>query len=208
MLVLPKARLVFLATPKAASQAIRAMLAPHAETPETARQFPHMNAATYARRWAPFLAETLGFAPETCAVMREPMEQMQSWFRYRQREALIGHQNSTHGITFAEFVEARLADPQPPFAAVGRQDRFLGFLDGGPPVTHVFDYAQLDLLVAFLQGRLDASLSLESRNVSPLPAGDAPELPPALLQRFRTAHAAEFKLYERVAAKGYLRTRG
>ncbi|PLL11077.1 gamma-glutamyl kinase [Tabrizicola sp. TH137] len=208
MLVLPKARLVYLATPKTASQAIRAMLAAHSETPETARQFPHLNAATYARRWAPFLKETLGFAPETFAVMREPMEQMESWFRYRQREALIGHANSTHGMSFAEFVEARLSDPQPPFAAVGRQDRFLGFLDGGPPVTHVFDYARLDRMIAFLQGRLGTSLTLEARNVSAPAAAGAADLPPALVKRFRTAHAAEFALYARVAAKGHLITRG
>lgn len=208
MLVLPKARLVYLATPKTASQSIRAMLAPHAETPETARQFPHMNAATYGRRWAPFLADALGFAPETIAVMREPMEQMESWFRYRQRDALIGHPNSTLGVSFADFVEGRLADPQPPFAAVGRQDRFLGFLDGGPPVTHVFDYARLDLLVAFLQGRLDAPLSLEARNVSPTAKAGPPDLPPALLKRFHAAHAAEFALYARVSATGYLLTRG
>ena len=208
MLVLPKARVVYLATPKTASQAIRAMLSPHAETPETARQFPHMNAATYARRWAPFLLDTLGYAPETIAVMREPMEQMKSWFRYRQRESLIGHPNSTYGISFADFVEGRLADPQPPFAAVGRQDRFLGFLEGGPPVTHVFDYARLDLFVAFLQGRLDTPLSLESRNMSPPEDANPPDLPSSLLKRFRSVHAAEFALYARVSATGYLLTRG
>ena len=107
------------------------MLSPHAESPETARQFPHMNAATYARRWAPLVTAEMGGPPETIAVMREPLEQMESWFRYRQRESLIGHPNSTHGMSFADFVEARLADPQPPLAAVGRQDRFLGFLDFG-----------------------------------------------------------------------------
>ena len=208
MLVLPKARLVYLATPKTASQAIRAMLDPHAETPETARQFPHMNVETYSRRWAPLLADALGGPPETIAVMREPMEQMESWFRYRQRPSLIGHPNSTHGKSFAEFVEARLADPQPPFAAVGRQDRFLGFLDGGPPVTHIFDFARLERLVAFLESRLDTRLVLEPKNVTIRdPAGPDP-LPPALMKRFRAAHAGEFDLYARVKAKGHLVTQG
>lgn len=207
MLVLPKARLVYLATPKTASEAIRAMLAPHAETPETARQFPHMNAATYARRWAALLRAELGGAPETVAVMREPMEQMESWFRYRQRPALKGHPNSTLGISFPDFVEARLADPAPPFAAVGRQDRFLGFLDDGPPVTHVFDFARLDLLTDFLQARLGTPLVLEPRNVTIRDPDGTDPLPLDLLRRFRKAHAAEFALYDRVAAEGHLITR-
>ncbi len=206
MLVLAKARLVYLATPKTASQAIRAMLGPYAETPETARQFPHMNATVYARRWAPLLTEELGFAPETFAVMRDPLEQMESWFRYRQRDALAGRPNSTQGLTFAEFVEARLSDPPPPYAALGRQDRFLGFLDGGPPVTHVFDYARLDLLLAFVQARLGTELELHHKNRSPRDPGSAPTLPSGLEDRFRAAHAGEFALYARVASTGHLIT--
>jgi hypothetical protein len=206
VLVLAKARLVYLATPKTASQAIRAMLAPYAETPETARQFPHMNATVYARRWAPFLTGELGRAPETFAVMREPLEQMESWFRYRQRDSLAGRPNSTQGLTFVEFVEARLSDPPPPYAALGRQDRFLGFLDGGPPVTHVFDYARLDLLLAFVQARLGADLVLRHKNVSSRDPDATPNLPPGLERRFRAAHAEEFALYDRVAATGHLIT--
>lgn len=205
MLILRTAGLVYLANPKTASQAIRAMLGPHGERPEEAADKPHMNAAGFARRIAPRLVRELGRAPETVAVMREPMEHMESWFRYRQRDALVGHPNSTAGIDFAEFVKQRLSDDPPPYARIGRQDRFLGFADGTKPVTHVFDYARLDLLVAFLQDRLGVALDLGLRNVSPR-AGEPASLPRGLEARFRRDHRTEIALYDLVAEKGHLIT--
>jgi hypothetical protein len=207
VLVLKTAGLVYLANPKTATQAVRSMLAPHALTSWSGREGRHMNAHSFHLRWKTRVERELGRTVETVAVMREPRAQMESWFRYRQRSRRIGHRHSTHGMGFAEFVAARLAPEPPPFAQIGRQDRFLGFLRGGPPVTHVFDYARLDLLVGFLSDRLGAPLLLPERNVSPLSDVDL-RLPPHLEQRYRSAHAAEFDLYARVAAEGVLVTPG
>jgi hypothetical protein len=135
------------------------------------------------------------------------MAHMHSWFHYRQRDALRGHPNSTLGLTFAEFLEARLSPAPPPFAALGRQDRFLGFLDDTVPVTHIFDHADLSRLVAFLQDRLGARLALDARNISPGKGSEIPDLPPALRARYEEMHAGEFALYARVAKAGHLITR-
>ena len=210
MLILRNAGLVYLANPKTASQAIRAMLRPHAGPGMSGGiagdDRRHLNATGFARHWAGRLAREFGAAPETLAVMRDPLDHMYSWFRYRQRPALKGHPNSTLGLTFAQFVEARLSDAPSPPAAIGRQDRFLGFIDGGPPVTHVFDFARLDLVVDFLNDRLSARLTLDRRNGSrrnePPPA-----LPEGLAARYARVHQAELALYERVAEKGHLITR-
>lgn len=206
MLVLDEAGLVYLANPKTATQAVRAMLAPHAKAASFGTESRHMNAQGFARRWQAQVEERLGRPVETIAVMREPRSHMESWFRYRQRAALKGHENSTHGLRFADFVRARLSKTPPPFAQIGRQDRFLGFIDGGPPVTHVFDYARLDLLIDFLSARLGSALMLPVRNVSP--QAEAPlGLPKGLEERYRIAHATEFAIYERVAERGVLDTR-
>lgn len=207
MLVLKKARLVFLANPKTATQALRAMLAPHAGATPKDTGDRHINAGIYARRWAGRIAAEMGCIPETFAVMREPLEHLGSWYRYRQREALRGHENSTHGISFTDFVTARLSDDPPPFARIGRQDRFMGFLSGDPPVNLIFDYARLDLLVLFLSERLGVELALPVRNVSPVVTRDALSLPEDLLARLKEAHAGEFDLYEKVSDLGVLETR-
>lgn len=205
MLVLKRAGLVYLANPKTATQSLRAALEPFAQaTPNPVRD-KHINAQTYANRWADTITQRLGQAPQTFAVMRAPLEQMGSWYRYRQREALRGHQNSTADITFAEFISARLQDDPPPFAHIGRQDRFLGYLDGGPPVAYVFDYAKLDLLQAFLSERLKTEINLPRHNVSPKAAEAADlALPADLRARLQEAHASEFALYDRVQAVGVL----
>lgn len=206
MLVLEKARLVYLANPKTATQSLRAMLAPFAGATPADTGHKHINAAVYHRKWAARLTSAFGAAPETFAVMRDPMAHMGSWFRYRQRAALRGHENSTHGLSFAEFVEARLSDDPPPFARIGRQDRFLGFLDGAPPVTYVFDYANLDRLLDFLSTRLGTRFDLPHRNASPPADAAALSLPQDLLARYHSAHATEFALYDRVRQSGMLHT--
>lgn len=206
MLVLKKARLVFLANPKTATQSLRAVLAPYAKATPADTGDKHINAQIYGRKWARRITARIGSAPETFAVMREPLEHLGSWFRYRQRDALRGHENSTHGMTFAAFVEARLSDDPPPFARIGRQDRFLGFLNSGPPVNHIFDYAALDQLLSFLSARLGADLSLPLRNVSPKVASEALDLPVDLLARLHVAHAEEFALYAKIRATGVLHT--
>jgi hypothetical protein len=206
VLVLKEAGLVYLANPKTATQAVRAMLAPHARAASFGMEARHMNAFGFHRNWRAKVEARLGRPVETVAVMREPRSHMESWFRYRQRAELAGHENSTAGLSFADFVRGRLAKEPPPFAQVGRQDRFLGFLDAGPPVVHIFDYTRLDLLVSFLSDRLGTDLVLQRRNESPA-ALDRLELPKGLEARYRKAHATEFAIYERVAEAGVLVTR-
>ena len=208
MLVLEKARLVYLANPKTATQSLRAVLGPFARRFPDDPRHKHINAQVYARRWAERVRDAVGFAPETVAVMREPLAHLGSWFRYRQRTALIGHENSTYGLTFAEFIEGFLAEEQPAFARIGRQDRFLGFLGDCPPVDYIFDYEKLDLLMVFLSERLGQELSLPARNISPEVEEEKLTLPPTLLARLRREHALQFSLYEQVSDLGVLETGG
>lgn len=212
MLVLKDAKLVYLANPKTATQSLRAALGPHAGATPKDTGHKHINAALYARKWASVLKKRHGGAFETFAVMREPLEHLGSWHRYRQREAIRGSENSTHGIGFDAFIEAVISPDPPAFARIGRQARFLGFLADVPPVHYIFDYAQIDLLLAFLDERLSldqrpgANLKLPLRNVSPEAADDALHLPDNLKTRLTTALSVEFDLYDRVALAGVLET--
>ncbi|WP_435259396.1 gamma-glutamyl kinase [Thioclava sp. FR2] len=206
--VLKQAGLVYLANPKTATQALRAMLKPYAKGSPEETMNKHINAQAFDRRWREKAVRIAGGEVETFAVMREPMSHMSSWFRYRQREALRGHENSTYGMSFAEFVEGRLEEDQPPFARIGRQDKFLGFMGAAErPVTYVFDYDRLDLLMLFLSERLGADLAMPTRNVSPRPDDTDLTLPADLMARFREAHAGEFALYDKVQDQGVLETR-
>jgi len=61
---------------------------------------------------------------ETFGIVRHPLDWMGSWYRYRQRDRLMGHQNSTHGISFDAFLSAYMSQDRPHFARVGDQARF------------------------------------------------------------------------------------
>lgn len=171
MLISLKHRFTFFCTPKCASNSIEAMLKPHAEihllgTP----QVRHTSAHQYASHIAPYLAEVApGTELERIAIIREPVAWLHSWYRFRARSALRGtdNANSTAHVSFAEFIEAYLADTPPPFAQVGTQLEFLLGDDGHLGVDRLFAYERLDELVAWFADRVEQPLSLHSINVSP-----------------------------------------
>jgi hypothetical protein len=76
---------------------------------------------------------------------------------------------------------------------VGSQAKFLESQKNGCRVTHLFRYEDQKRLKTFLEERLEVTLNLEQRNVSPameLHLGAGAE------SKLRRKHAAEFALYD------------
>lgn len=194
MLLFWKAKLVVLAVPKTGTTALEEALLPHADAailnpPEK----KHVTARRYRNQLAPFFENKGARRLETMAVIREPINWLMSWHRYRARPEIAGSETSTAGIGFDAFVEAWLSDPEPEFARVGRQSRFVSDGAGSVVVDHLFRYERLDLAVAFLEDRLGRKLALPRRNVSPA----APlSLSPKLEARLRREAAADFALWD------------
>lgn len=198
MLILDNARLVMLEMPKTATQALRKTLAPHVR--ELSEKRRHAGYQVFKRHLYPELAREWDGKVECCCVVREPLERVRSWYRYRQRADIAGTKNSTAGITFDDYVEALISDDPPAFAQTGRQGRFVGWDGAEARVDHVFDYERLDRLLAFLGGRLGTQLFLPRRNLSrgPIPG----PLPPPLQARFEADYAEDYALYEAVQKSG------
>jgi hypothetical protein len=203
MLVCSRQSLVFIAVPKTGTTAIEAALRPFADI-VFARRRKHVPAQSYLRRIAPFLGRTLNIRAELFAVIREPEDQLRSWYRYRARPANDGNPKSTKGIDFEAFVRAVLSDDPPPFAQVGIQWNMLTG-QGRVMVDHLFAYEDQAELLRFLSARFGQAVRVERRNVSP--TGRA-ELSPDTRARLRQARAEEFALHQKVrAAGGYLASR-
>ena len=194
MLIFWQARLVLLSVPKTGTTALEAAFGPHADAAiHNPPGLKHMGVAKWRDALAPTF-EQRGKRPlETMAVMREPVDWLGSWWRYRARPQLDGHRNSTRDVDFPAFVEAWLSDAPPPFAQVGSQARFLR---GG--VDHLFRYDRLEEAVALLARRTGQAPALERRNVSP--ARDA-VLPEDLRERMRAERAEEFALWDDLAGR-------
>lgn len=203
MLVFLRHKIAFLATPKTGTTAVEMALKPRAEI-VFARNRKHITALRYANKIAPFLEDTFGVRPASVAVMREPVDQIRSWYKYRSQKRLDGTAVSTKGISFDQFVREVIADDPPERAQIGRQFNFL--TDGKTRVMadHVFAYETQEPFLMFMSEHLQHPVEIAARNVSPVvPA----PLEPATLARLREVRAEDFILYDDLmAAQGHLRT--
>jgi hypothetical protein len=194
MLVFWKEKLVLLAVPKTGTTALSEALAPHATTvisdPPILKHAPIYR---YNRFLRPFFEGVGGQTMETVALVREPIDWLGSWYRYRRRPHLDGKPNSTAGISFNDFAEAYLKGKRPAFAEVGSQAKFVSAPDGSLGVDHLFCYEQPERLIRFLEDRLQINVVLPRSNVSP--RMDV-TLSPEIEGRLRRKRAEEFAVWE------------
>ncbi|MFT4013423.1 MAG: gamma-glutamyl kinase [Paracoccus sp. (in: a-proteobacteria)] len=195
MLIFLRPRLVLLSVPKTGTTALEQALAPQAEIVFRSRpEIKHLNQRQYMNRIKPLLAPLGGPPFESVAVLREPLDWLRSWYRFRARDELIGRPNSTAAISFERFLTDYLAQGRrPAHARLGRQSEFLLDAEGRPAVEHVFRYEAMGALLAFLEARLDRRIELPRANVSPRKDTD---LSPQAETRARAALAAEYAAWE------------
>ena len=203
MLIFSAQKLAFVAVPKTGTTAVEMALKPRADIVFTKKR-KHITAQRFHKKIAPFLKAEFGLTLERFAVMREPEEQIRSWYRYRAREAKQGSEFSTTGISFDQFVREVISDDPPPYAGIGSQFSMLTSYKGHVLVDHLFAHEAPLALHGFLEERFGDKVKLKARNVSPVVEAD---LEPATRAKLRTHRAAEFDLYARLAeADGYLRS--
>lgn len=168
MLVFWKEKLVLLAVPKTASTAYETALAPIANiVVNDPPLLKHSPLYRYHRFFKPMLEDIGGQKMETLAVIRDPIDWLGSWYRFRSRPILVGTANSTASISFDAFVSAYMQEKKPDFAKVGSQAKFVARKDGSVGVTHLFAYEDQPALLTFLEQRLNTRISLSRFNVSP-----------------------------------------
>ncbi|WP_114964457.1 hypothetical protein [Alkalilacustris brevis] len=194
MLVFWEHRLAILATPKTGSTAIEAALEPLASmVVQRPPVLKHTPAYRFRRFIGPYLKAASGGDDFTVvAMMREPLDWLGSWYRYRRREEILDQPNSTAKLSFDQFVRDYMASPRPPHADVGAQARFLNGPDG-LAVDRLFRYENIGVLIHFLEDRLGCEITLPKLNVSPSGSLEISPETEAALRRFA---AEDFALYE------------
>ena len=169
MLVFWKERLVFFAVPKTGTTALEGAMSPKASV--ILRDPPilkHVPVYRFRRFVLPLLDKAGPVDDlETVAVVRDPIDWLSSWYRYRHPDDLAGHPNSTRGVTFEQFVQEYMKPKPARFANVGSQAKFLGDKESIIGVTHLFKYEALDRAREFFEERLETTLNINTLNVSP-----------------------------------------
>ncbi|MDG1472947.1 MAG: hypothetical protein P8Q26_15490 [Ascidiaceihabitans sp.] len=198
MLVFSDQNLVFLAVPKTGTTAVEMALKNKADIILTKGR-KHTPALRYRNKIAPFLHDTFAITPDPIAVMRDPIEQIRSWFRYRSGPRQAGTPKGTGGCSFDDFVLGVIADKPPVFAGIGSQYNFLTSAKGEVLVKHLFAYERQPVFRGFLNETFGEAIVFKQKNVSP--PMDAP-LSQAVEDQLRVARAPEFALYQRILDAG------
>ncbi|WP_170368458.1 sulfotransferase family 2 domain-containing protein [Ruegeria arenilitoris] len=194
MLIFFKERLALLSLPKTGSTAYQVALRDRADIVVSGPpDLKHAPVRRYDRFFQNIFRKMYDTEMEIMAVVREPVDWLGSWYRYRTRTELTGHPHSTAGMSFDMFVQAYMQSPRPGFADVGSQTEFFRTRSNGAGAKHIFRYEHQDEILDFLQDRLNARISLTRENVSPkreLTLSDQ------TMDTFRKAHAVEFRLHQ------------
>jgi len=193
MMVFYRAKLVLLSVPKTGTTALMTALRPHADMViSDPPELKHSPVYRYNRWVRPMFEKVCGAELEVVATMREPVDWLGSWYRFRRRPQLDGQATSTRGLSFEAFVEDYCKGKRPPHANVGSQAKFLEAQPNGCRVTHLFAYEAPQDLHAFLQDRIGIAYQTRPENVSP--TADT-SLRPDVLEKLKRKHPQEFALY-------------
>lgn len=200
MLVFAAANLVLFAVPKTGSTAYHLALRRKADIVLSGRaSIKHLNVRKYDRHFAPYLELAHGLVPERVAVIRDPLEYMRSWYRYRQRPDGPEAAKRIDALSFDDFVLATLDARPPPFAKIGSQRDFVTSRSGEIRVDHLFAYERPVVFRQFLTERLGFAVKTGQKNVSP-PAETT--ISAGVEAQLRAARAEEFALHERILHAG------
>jgi hypothetical protein len=197
MLVFWKKNLTLLSVPKTGTTALEAALKPYADIIiSSPPELKHLPLYRYNRFMEKMFEAAVSRKPETVAVVREPISWLGSWYRYRQRDELVGNPNSTQGVSFDEFVQEYLKGKPEPFAIVGSQAKFLTGQNQHQQVDHLFRYEDLSQVVQFFEQRLGTTIDLPWLNTS---TSKELILSKGVEHRLRKKRAQDFELYDRAS---------
>ncbi|MBO9410687.1 MULTISPECIES: sulfotransferase family 2 domain-containing protein [unclassified Ruegeria] len=195
MLVFYEERLAFLAVPKTGSTAYHSALKDRADLVVTGPPaLKHAPVRRYDRFFQNIFRKMYDIDMEIMAVVREPIDWLGSWYKFRSRDERIGHPHSTRDMSFDDYVQAYMKSPRPEYADVGSQSQFFRTRSNGRGADHVFKYENQDKILDFLENRLDMKIALQRENVSP--TRDL-ALSAETEQKFRKRHALEFECHEK-----------
>ena len=198
MLAAPQHGFAFLSTTKSGSTAVEQAFEPYAQVVlKGPPRLKHATAAAFHRHVAPLLAAN-GFdrsTYEVATVIREPLDWLASWWRYRSRDELRNakgaqRQNWAGDRTFEEWVIEMLdRDMQ----GIGRFSRFIRTPETDNGVDRIWRYEHLDACCEWMGGLIGRRVALPTVNVSPPRQHDITK---ALRHRVEEYFAPEYALYE------------
>jgi len=167
MLIFHKHECVYLANTKTGSTSIERTFGRYADFGSL--NTPRAKHISYRKfcRWFPRFANT----HEIVVCVRDPLDSLFSWYRYRQRDDEKTGDNSTADLSFPEFYEHWCKPNPPKFAKVSASVSFILDRDGNIPDISIFKYGASPTIHDYLQQKLGVTVTEKRVNVSAKPTG-------------------------------------
>lgn len=178
MIFLYRAKLLILSQPKTGTTALDSALGPRASIAvNSPPEMKHTGYRKFMKFVAPWIQAQTGLARknyEVVAVMREPIDWLGSWYRYRTREELSGGSgeragNYTGNISFEQFV-LDVCKPKGEQPSYARMNSPCGVALAGERsigVDRLFPYEDMSGLYELIEARTGKSVETKKMNVSP-----------------------------------------
>lgn len=178
MIFLFQARLAILSQPKTGTTALDNALGSRASIAvNNPPQLKHLQYHKFMTFVAPWIEAQTGLARsdyEVVSVMREPVDWLGSWYRYRSRDALKDakgkkRNNYSGDVSFDAFVQEALKPKgqRKAFAHLGSPCGVALTADGAIGCDRIFPYEDLSGLYELIEARTKKALDLAKLNVSP-----------------------------------------
>jgi len=173
MKVSAKYGFAFLCMPKCASTSIESVLKKYSELSVSGDpRLKHINAKKYKEYIVPIYQDIIPDAKiEVFCMMREPMDWLNSWYRYRARKELANprhpqHKNYTGNMSYEDFLLAYLESDRPPYARVGSQYNFITLPNGDIGVDKIFNIDSIDKVEKYISQKVGEKIKIPQKNVS------------------------------------------
>jgi hypothetical protein len=213
MLYFNRAKLVMLSQPKTGTTAMGKALAEM--TSFSFNNPPRLKHVTYKEfltHVAPLIEHFTGSTRkeyEVVTVMREPMDWLGSWYRYRSREELGAKKKNarkaerfTGDISFEEFLQLACKKENGRSAAkVGSPCAVALNREGKIGVDRIFPYEDLSGFLELLEDRLKTKIEIGEANVSP---AREMAVSPEVQQMVRDVFRTEFELHASLRRDGQI----
>lgn len=178
MIFLYRAKLVILSQPKTGTTALDAALGSRASIAvNSPPELKHSGYRKFMKFVAPWIQAQTGMRRrqyEVVSVMREPIDWLGSWYRYRTREGLSQSRgdkagNYTGNISFEQFVRdvAKPKGEQPSYARMNSPCGVALNGEGSLGVDRLFPYEDMSGLYQLIEERTGRPLEITKMNVSP-----------------------------------------
>ncbi len=203
MLIFVNAGLIVYSVPKTGTTSIDSAIGSKAEIRlrgTKARGLKHISARRFIKWDKALKKEFPNQKFVSCCVMREPIDWLASWFRYRTRDEIKKTKRYTGDMSFDDYL-LKLCDKN----EVGKrneislngQSKFL-ISKNRIGIDRIFPYEKIDNFINFLSERLNRTIELPKQNISPELSKSKLEISSETLERIKPFISLDINIYNQI----------